>query len=219
MAASQVVSPSAASRASILNAIRRARAGADAVPDAPAAYRTPAALLGGIEQFCAYAGEEAATSEHVERMDDVPSAVLRYVTGQDLAMRVVVGADLELDAAAWATAQALQRASGPVERDGDTLVTGCYAGVAEAGALIMLSSSGEPNEAKFLAATHIAVVCAADIVPTFEVLWTRLRGDFTDQWPRTMNWIVGPSRTADLGVPSKLGAHGPGRVHIIIVDA
>jgi L-lactate utilization protein LutC len=34
-----------------------------------------------------------------------------------------------------------------------------------------------------------------------------------------MNWIVGPSRTADLGVPSKLGAHGPGRVHIIIVDA
>lgn len=219
MAAAQVMSASAAARDSILQAIRHARAGADAVPDAPPAYRTPAALLGGIEQFCAYAGEEAATSEHVGRMEDVPPAVLRYVTGQGLAMRVVVAADLDLDAAVWTAAQPLQITGGPVERDGDTLVTGCYAGVAEAGALIMLSSSGAPNEAKFLAATHIAVVRAVDILPTFEALWTRLRGDFTDRWPRTMNWIVGPSRTADLGVPSKLGAHGPARVHIIIIDA
>ncbi len=31
------------------------------------------------------------------------------------------------------------------------------------------------------------------------------------------DYVVGPSRTADLGVPPILGAHGPGRVHIVIV--
>ena len=218
-------------RDAILQTIRRARAGADTVPEAtvvscPPEYPDLAEdPRGGIEQFCAYAADEAATSERVACIADVPSAVLRYVTGLGLAMRVVVGADLKLDAAAWATARPLQITGGPVGRDGDTLVTGCYAGVAEAGALIMLSSSGEPNEAKFLAATHIAVVRVEHIVVTFEALWQRLRSDFpgadagAGAWPRTMNWIVGPSRTADLGVPSKLGAHGPARVHIIIVDA
>ena len=208
------------SRGAILTALRQGRAAISAAPDAPAAYRAPATLIGGLDQFRAYAGEEAATSECVDGFADVPAAVARYIAAQKLSKRVFVGAELPLTAADWAVASTLQLDTGAVRRDGDTLVTGCYAGVAEAGALITVSSSGEPNEAKFLASTHIAVLRCQDIVSTFEDLWVRLRGEFAeaDQWPRTMNWIVGPSRTADLGVPSKLGAHGPARVHIIVVD-
>ena len=91
-------------------------------------------------------------------------------------------------------------------------------GVAEAGALVIVSSPEHPPEANFLAATHIVIVHANRLVDTFEGLWARLRGDYPEALPRTLNLIVGPSRTADLGVPSRLGAHGPARVHIIVVD-
>jgi L-lactate dehydrogenase complex protein LldG len=47
-------------------------------------------------------------------------------------------------------------------------------------------------------------------------LWTALRGRAAPL-PRMLNLILGPSRTADLGVPSRLGAHGPLRVHIVLI--
>jgi L-lactate dehydrogenase complex protein LldG len=36
--------------------------------------------------------------------------------------------------------------------------------------------------------------------------------------PRNVNWITGPSRTADIEQTLLLGAHGPQRLHIVIVD-
>ena len=36
--------------------------------------------------------------------------------------------------------------------------------------------------------------------------------------PRTLNFITGPSRTADVEQTIELGAHGPRRLHIIIVQ-
>jgi L-lactate dehydrogenase complex protein LldG len=35
--------------------------------------------------------------------------------------------------------------------------------------------------------------------------------------PRTVNFITGPSRSADIGQKLQLGAHGPRRLHIILV--
>ena len=36
--------------------------------------------------------------------------------------------------------------------------------------------------------------------------------------PRAVCLVTGPSRTGDIGLQIELGAHGPRRVHIIIVD-
>ena len=38
------------------------------------------------------------------------------------------------------------------------------------------------------------------------------------EWPRTVNLITGPSRTGDIEQRIQLGAHGPRRLHIILVD-
>jgi L-lactate dehydrogenase complex protein LldG len=168
-----------------------------------------------VEQFMALAREEAATAERVAGMTDVPRAVAGYLRERDLPCRCkIFGRAGDID---WASAPELETATAPLERDGDVAVTGCYAGVAEAGALVVLSAPDHPTEANVLAETHIVVMDYSSVVETFESLWSRLAADFPDSLPRTMSFIVGPSRTADLGVPSRLGAHGPARVHIIIV--
>jgi len=170
-----------------------------------------------VERFMSLAREEAATTERVPEIADVPAAVRRYLDSERLSPRLVMTGNARASAIDWASAPELDCVADPVGTDGDTVVTGCYAGVAEAGAVVTLSSGDHPSEFNFLAATHIVIIQASAVLGFFEELWLRLRTDFPESWPRMMNFIVGPSRTADLGVPSRLGAHGPSRVHIVVV--
>ncbi len=88
---------------------------------------------------------------------------------------------------------------------------------------MLISRPESPTRNNFLPDSHIAVVRAELIVSTYEEGWARLRsltrlseGRFTI--PRTVNFITGPSRTADIELKIELGAHGPRRLHILIVD-
>ena len=48
----------------------------------------------------------------------------------------------------------------------------------------------------------------------------KLGGDLSNgAMPRTVNLVTGPSRSADIGKILLMGAHGPKRLHIILVDA
>jgi len=71
-------------------------------------------------------------------------------------------------------------------------------------------------ELSLLPETHIAVLEAGRIVATMEQAWDRLRVE-RGALPRAVNFISGPSRTADIEQTVTLGAHGPYRVLIIIV--
>jgi L-lactate dehydrogenase complex protein LldG len=67
--------------------------------------------------------------------------------------------------------------------------------------------------------THIAVVQGDDIVASYEDVFDRIRSAYgAGRMPRTLNMITGPSRTADIEQRLELGAHGPKRLHIIILD-
>ena len=50
----------------------------------------------------------------------------------------------------------------------------------------------------------------------YEDLWERVRA--AGDPPRTVNLITGPSRSADIGQELRMGAHGPRRLHIVLVD-
>jgi L-lactate dehydrogenase complex protein LldG len=54
------------------------------------------------------------------------------------------------------------------------------------------------------------------VVAAYEDGWDRLREG--GGMPRAINFITGPSRTGDIEQRIELGAHGPRRLHIILVD-
>ena len=90
---------------------------------------------------------------------------------------------------------------------------------AESGTLMMVSGPDNPTTLNFLPDTHIVVVDADDIAGDYETLWTRLRSAFGEGvMPRTVNLITGPSRSADIEQTLILGAHGPRRLHVVVVS-
>ena len=75
-----------------------------------------------------------------------------------------------------------------------------------------------PTTLNFLPDTHIVVVQEADIAGDYETVWQRLRELYgPGALPRTVNFITGPSRSADIEQTLILGAHGPRALHILVV--
>jgi L-lactate dehydrogenase complex protein LldG len=67
---------------------------------------------------------------------------------------------------------------------------------------------------------HAIVLKKSQIVGTLEAAWARFRDSRggTAAMPRTVNLISGASRTGDIDARIYQGAHGPRRVHIVIVE-
>jgi len=97
-------------------------------------------------------------------------------------------------------------------------VTGAFAAVAETGTIALTSGAPSPTLLNFLPETHIVVVDAKDLSGTYEELWTRLKAQYGETMPRTLNLVTGPSRSGDIEQTILMGAHGPKRLHIIVVD-
>jgi L-lactate dehydrogenase complex protein LldG len=90
--------------------------------------------------------------------------------------------------------------------------------VAESGTLVLVSGEDNPTTLNFLPDTHIVVVSADDVAGDYETVWQRIREQYgAGTMPRTVNLITGPSRSADIEQTLILGAHGPRRLHVIVV--
>ena len=118
----------------------------------------------------------------------------------------------------------LELSSGIASGDDAVGLSRAFGGVAETGTLVFLSGPDNPTTVNFLPPTHIAVVAASDIAGNYEQVWARIRAASPEiepgksTLPRTVNWVTGPSRTADIEQTLLLGAHGPQRLHIIVID-
>jgi len=212
------------SRDSILARIR-ARQGKPAAPSAaereavrahiaahPQSAR-PGADWDPVARFREQALRLSSTVAEVESLASVPAAVSRYLGEHRIARRAVCWE--EFAALDW-TGAGLEIAV-RAARDGDLVgITGAFCAIAETGTLMTVSGERTPASVSLLPETHIAVVRASRIVRAMEEAWQLLRDEMGGP-PRAVNFISGPSRTADIEQTVTLGAHGPYRVHIIVI--
>ena len=80
-----------------------------------------------------------------------------------------------------------------------------------------MSGPDNPTTLNFLPEHHVVVVSAKDIAGNYETVWDALRKKFGAELPRTVNWITGPSRSADIEQVHLHGAHGPKGLHVLVV--
>jgi L-lactate dehydrogenase complex protein LldG len=151
---------------------------------------------------------------------DVPGAVAKYLADNNLPAELAMSPNPELDAYPWVDHPLLTIRRGKAEDHDPVSVTGAFAGIAETGTLMLLSGPGTPTTLNFLPDTHIVVLRADQIVGPYEEAWDRVRAQVPEGGaiPRTVNFVTGPSRTGDIEQRIQLGAHGPRRLHIVLVE-
>lgn len=106
----------------------------------------------------------------------------------------------------------------PLRADDRCAITVAYAGVAETGSLALLSDPRTPTGFNFLPEFLICLIDARRVVAHLESLWELLRSE-RGSLPRALNLVTGPSRTADVEQTIQLGAHGPRRLHVVLLEA
>ena len=156
----------------------------------------------------------ASTLDEAATLEDVPAAVGRYLVERDLGTRAVCWR--ELGALDW-TASGVEIEVRNARGDDFVGITSAFCAIAETGTLVTLSGADTPPSVSLLPETHVAVVSASRVVRSMEDAWALLREERA--MPRAVNFISGPSRTADIEQTVTLGAHGPYRVHIVVVAA
>src|SRR5438132_1363638 len=172
-----------------------------------------------IDLFISMAEEVQATTVRVGSLAAVPEAVAHYLAAENLPAELVLAPDPSLDEIPWSARPLLRIRRGRAEAGDAVSLTPCHAAIAETGTLMLVSGAQTPTTLNFLPETHIVVVRRDQVVATNEDGWDRMRtGSRTEGLPRAVNFITGPSRTADIEQHIELGAHGPRRLHIVLVE-
>ena len=189
------------------------RAAAEAVLGARVRGPQPALSGSLVDRFQAKAESLASTLDAVGDRKDVPAAVAAYLSANGLPLQAVVTPEVAgLD---WPGSAMVSVARAAVDAD-QVGITTCFCAVAETGTLLLLSGPDSPATVSLLPETHIALVDTSRIVATMEDAFALLRTE-RSEIPRAINFISGPSRTGDIEQTIVLGAHGPCRVHLILI--
>ena len=153
--------------------------------------------------------------ETVSSIADVPKEIAQHIVVADGLSEIVVSD--ALGNLPWREA-GLVPVGLDLGIDGITSVTDCFAGVAETGTLVSLSDETRDSRLNFVSRHHIVVLHADAIVGPYEDVWGRMKARHM-MVPRAVNFITGPSRTADIEQTIELGAHGPADVHIVLINS
>ena len=166
------------------------------------------------------AEDVGTTFSLVSSLDKVPRAVADFLMQNGLPRQLRMSPDPALGRIPWSAAAELAITRGPARDDDLVSLTPAFAAVAETGTLALLSGAGRPATLNFLPDTHVVVLEANDVVGSYEEALVKLRATATGRasfMPRTVNFITGPSRTADIALTIVRGAHGPRRLHVVLV--
>ncbi|MBP7003516.1 MAG: lactate utilization protein [Amaricoccus sp.] len=165
-----------------------------------------------VESFCEKATALGTTIDRVAGLDAVPEAVGRYLATHGLPPAVALQQAPELAGLSWGEVQ--PHAS--IAPDEAAAVGLARWGVAESGSVALHSGPDSPVLLAFLPLHHMVVLPVEGILPHLEDYAAVIDGE--GRPPRNAILITGPSGTTDIEGSYVRGAHGPGFVHIVLVD-
>lgn len=171
---------------------------------------------GLVELFVQRAEKVNASVARVASLDDVPDAVATYLANENLPAAFRMSDNPDLNGIPWDKRPALDIKKGASDGKDEVGLSRAVCGVAETGTLLLASGKESPTSLNFLPETHVVLVKRSEITGTYEDGWDVLRK--RGAMSRAVNFITGPSRTGDIEQTIYLGAHGPRRLHILLVE-
>ncbi len=106
--------------------------------------------------------------------------------------------------------------------DADMGITGANVAIADTGTLVIVSNEGNGRLVSTLPPVHVAILGVEKIVPTLDdasaVLKVLSKSATGQKMTSYVSFITGPSRTADIELSLTIGVHGPGELHIVLLD-
>lgn len=148
---------------------------------------------------------------------DVPEAMRDWLAGHGQDGAVTVAPALrDIDFPADYPLAVRRGAADGVE---STSLTPCIAAVAETGSVVFASTADTPATLNFLPENHVVVLHEGQIVAHVDDVFPQLRSMATGgtPMPRAVNFVTGPSRTADVEQTLEIGAHGPKRMLVLLL--
>jgi L-lactate dehydrogenase complex protein LldG len=178
---------------------------------------------GQVALFVRNVEKEFGSVARVPDLASVPGAIADYLAGQNLPSAFAMAPHPDLQAIPWSSRPLLRMREGRAEPSDLVSVQHGYAAVAETGTLMLPATPQTPTTLNILCDTAIVVVRASRVVGPLEAAWDLLRREHRDAatagfMPRNVMLVTGPSRSADIESTLELGAHGPRRLHVVLVD-
>lgn len=177
-------------------------------------------LLPRPEQVSLFVANVEKAFGTVARLPDlaaVPAAIGDYIVGQNLPASLVMAPHPTLRAIRWDDQRLIEIREGRAEASDRVSLQHGFAGIAETGTLMLPSGPERPTTLNLLAETAIVLLAASRIVGPYEDAWDMLRAELGPM-PRTVMLVTGVSRSADIEQSLELGAHGPRRLHVLLIE-
>jgi iron-sulfur cluster protein len=202
-------------RASILSSISTSNAGSSSAPDVPRTYRRPARseVLTAVELFEERVSDYQATVTHATTASIATAIATALETRGSRSVVIPVGLSQE-----WTSVYGGSIVIDHGDLDvrtlntTDAVVSGCTAGIAETGTVILNSDATEGRRIISLIPDHHVIIIRED----------QIAADVPDVIARLdpllpQTWISGPSATSDIELSRVEGVHGPRKLDVIIL--
>ena len=100
----------------------------------------------------------------------------------------------------------------------DAGITGCDCLVAQTGAILVSAPSAGGRALSVLPPHHLIIARTSQVVPDLTAALELAKQRYGNNFPSFLSFITGPSRTGDIERILVLGAHGPKRLTVLLLD-
>ena len=204
-------------RADILAKLASLQAPANSKPESwlqPQALK-PLSLDDLCDHFCRVLGAHNSFIKPIIELAELPAMVADHLKQLSLKLTVHGGENSPLSQLAWDRVGISWHTASFTE-DGQVAIATAHFGIADTGTLVMIGTSENPTRNNYLSEHHLVVLERDKIVAYSEDVWDKIRAT-NQSLPRVVNFISGPSSSADVGLKLEYGAHGPRSLAVFII--